>query len=369
MPDTTLELEIDGNQIDATGLAAIVDLQIEEAADVADALTLVAEVKPGGDGSWTSVLDALATPRTKVRATLRRDKGVVQFSGLSVEAEWSISSTKTSTITVKAIDRSVEMDAEEKVVAWRGTSDSSIASAIFAQYGIRPHVKDTPRGYDPDVHVVIQRATDWAFLRSLAERWGYAVYLEVKGLLVTGCFQPIDPLAQPQAEVSLGHGGQGTNVKVVARLTAGHRVKGQRIPPLGDSATKTDAAGGEKAQGADSLGAQATVLLSPSDIDGEIDLAQSAVAVADKSALAATLTAEIDVVGGVPLLHARRPVLVKGLGTLLSGQYDVQRVRHKLTRSRHRQDVTLQRNALGLKGDEPFGNVGGGLLGGIGGLA
>ena len=56
-------------------------------------------------------------------------------------------------------------------------------------------------------------------------------------------------------------------------------------------------------------------------------------------------------------------VLVKGLGSTLSGRYLVQRVRHTVTTAAHKQSVTLVRNALGLKGDEPFGGGGlGGLL-------
>jgi hypothetical protein len=60
------------------------------------------------------------------------------------------------------------------------------------------------------------------------------------------------------------------------------------------------------------------------------------------------------------MLRAKRTVLVKGLGSALSGLYLVERVRHVLTVDSHRQHVELARNALGLKGDEPFG--GGGLF-------
>ena len=55
----------------------------------------------------------------------------------------------------------------------------------------------------------------------------------------------------------------------------------------------------------------------------------------------------------------RRLVLI---GSALSGLYLVQRVRHVLGVDRHRQQLTLVRNALGLKGDEAFG-AGGGLGG------
>ena len=60
------------------------------------------------------------------------------------------------------------------------------------------------------------------------------------------------------------------------------------------------------------------------------------------------------------MLRAKRTVLVRGLGSSLSGLYLVERVRHVIGVDRHRQQLTLVRNALGLKGNEPFG--GGGLL-------
>ena len=59
------------------------------------------------------------------------------------------------------------------------------------------------------------------------------------------------------------------------------------------------------------------------------------------------------------MLRAKRTVLVRGLGSSLSGRYLVERVRHVIGVDRHRQQLTLVRNALGLKGDESFG--GGGL--------
>ena len=58
------------------------------------------------------------------------------------------------------------------------------------------------------------------------------------------------------------------------------------------------------------------------------------------------------------LFRARKPVLVKGLGGTLSGRYLVERVRHVITLGSHKQRLTLRRNALGVTGDEPFGDAG-----------
>jgi hypothetical protein len=364
MPDTRLLVEIDGDALADADLSRIQDVQVEETADQADALTLVAQLEAGQDGEWTSILDPLTTPRTPVAVQVSRGDVLYRFDGLSTEASWEIDAEGSSRLTVKALDRTLELDAEEKVVAWPGSSDSDIAQSIFGSYGLSAQVDDTPDGPDPDVHVVLQRATDWAFLRALAAKWGYAVYLESDGRRITGHFHALDPLAEPQGELSAGFGGDARKLQVTARLVAGQRVKGARIPALSDSAQDGDAAGDDQAQGSRSLGGQATILLAPTDVDGEVEPLAAATGLARESAFVVRLTAEIDTAVVGLMLRARRTVLVKGLGSSLSGRYLVERVRHKVSTERHAQELTLVRNALGLRGDEPFGGAGG-LLGGL----
>jgi len=140
-------------------------------------------------------------------------------------------------------------------------------------------------------------------------------------------------------------------------------VKVSRIPALSDSAQTADSDGEDQTQGAHSLGGRATMLLTPDDVTGEIDPSSTAQALARRSAFAVRLSVEIDADRTGLLLRARKPLLVGGLGSTLSGRWLVQRVRHIVTLESHRQQLTLVRNALGLTGDEPFGSSGG--LGGL----
>jgi hypothetical protein len=362
MPDTRLLIEIDGEPVAGEDLELLLDVQVEEATDEADAATLVARVEPGGDGEWTSLLDPLLEPQTPVAVEVSRGEASYRFEGLSTEASWSLDAEGTSSLTVKAVDRTLELDLEEKVVAWPGTSESGIAEAIFSSYGLASQVEATPAGPDPDVHVVVQRGTDWAFLRSLAGRWGYATYLESAGGALVGHFHALDPLADPQGELALGFGGDAPRVQASAELVAGQRVQAARIPVLSDTPQTADSAGDDEPQGARSLAGQATVLLAPEDVEGEVEPLAAATGLARRSAFAAGLTIELDTAGAGLLLRARRTVLVSGLGSSLSGLYLVKRVRHVLDTERHRQELTLGRNALGLTGGEPFGALGG-LLG------
>lgn len=355
MADTQLLIELDGDPVASEDLHELAEVQVEEATSDADAATLTARVVPGADGEWTSLLEPLVTPRTPVAVQITRGEVSYRFEGLSTEASWAIDAEGSSGLTVKAVDRTLELDLEEKVVAWPGTSESAVAEAIFSSHGMGAEVESTPSGPDPDVHVLIQRATDWAFLRSLATRWGYITYLESADGRTTGHFHPIDPLRDPQGELSLGFGGDALSVHAHAELLAGQRVQGQRVPVLSDTAQSGEATGDDQAQGVTSLAGQATVLLAPVDVDGEVEPAAAATGLARRSAFGVRLSVEIDTAGVGLVLRAKRTVLVKGLGSALSGLYLVERVRHVVSVDSHRQHLRLTRNALGLTGDEPFG--------------
>ena len=361
MPDTCLHLELDGAEVSRTDLPRVLEVQVEEAADAADGASVVARIEAGDDGNWTSVLDRLTDPETPLVLAVSHGEVHYRFDGLSTEAAWQLDAAGSSRLTVKAVDRTLELDREEKTLSWPGSSDSAIAEAIFASHGLASDVEPTPPGPDADVHVTMQRGSDLAFLRSLADKWGYAVYLEADRHVVTGHFRQLDPLAEPQAELSLGFGGDGPAVEAGVQLTAGRRVRAARVPSLSDVATTADSAGDEAPQGARSLAGVGVMLLSPSDVDGEVEPLAAAQALARRSAFAATLTFELDTARAGVMLRARRPVLVKGLGSRLSGRYLVQRVRHTVTPERHVQQVTLVRNALGLTGDEPFRGLSGRL--------
>jgi hypothetical protein len=361
MPDTQLLIELDAEPVSAEDLDRVLEVQVEESSEEADALTLVARVEPGADGEWTSPLDVLLTPQTPVAVEVSRGDATYRFDGLSIEAAWELDAQGSSRLTVKAVDRTLELDLEEKVVSWPGTSESAIAEAIFSSYGLASEVEATPAGPDPDVHVLIQRDTDWAFLRSLAGKWGYATYLESEAGRAIGHFHALDPLAEPQGQLALGFGGDALRVEARVDLVAGERVQASRIPVLSDAPQTADSAGDDEAQGLVSLAGQATVLLAPADVWGEVEPLAAATGLARGSAFAAQLTVEVDTAAVGLLVRAKRTVLVQGLGSSLSGLYLVQRVRHVLDVEHHRQQLTLIRNALGLTGDEPFGEGFGGI--------
>lgn len=346
MADSVFTIKVGGRALAPGDLDRIVELQLEEATQEADAAVLTARLDPDSSGDWRSPLDDLATPKTALVVEVQRDGDTYRFEGSATEATWQVEPGGPSQLVVKAVDRTLEMALEEKVVSWR-SADSAIADSILSSYGFRPDVKATPDKPDPDVHVVLQRATDLAFLRSLAGKWGYALYLEAGTAGVSAVFKPLEPTAQPQTDLSLGFGGAARSVSVHARLLAGREVKVARIATLAKTTTKADDTGQADAQGSRSLGGRTIGLLSPNELDGEIDPTEAAKALARRSAFGLTLDAELDPQRVDALMRARRTVSVGGLGSSLSGTYLVDRVRHRVRPDIHVQTVTLVRNALG----------------------
>lgn len=356
MATTRMLLEIDGTEADRDTLDALIEVRAEEATDEADAAMVTMRVDPDANGGWPSLLDPLVTPRTPLAVRLERDGRSYRFDGYSARAVWDLDAEGRSTLTVLAIDRSLDLDREEKAVAWPGQRDSAMAETIFTEHKLRAEVASTPAGFDPDVHTVMQRGTDWSFVRELAVKWGYVAYLEADDSgQVTGHFHPPAPLAEPQGELALGFGGDAHRAQIRVDLLAGRRVIARRTPPLAAAAVTADAAGDDEAMAEVSLSARATELLAPQDVAGEVDVRQAATGRARHSAYGVTLTTAVDTDRTGLLLRARRTVLVRGLGPVLSGGYLVDRVRHVVTLEAHRQEVTLRRNALGATGFGPGG--------------
>jgi hypothetical protein len=359
MSDTRLRVEINGDELTADLLEAGAAVEVEEAIDEPDAASVTVGIEARSDGEWSSLLDDLAAPDAELIVTVSRSSDAYTFAGLVVGASWKIDAEGSSEIVVRAVDRTVEMDRIERVMSWPGSADSAIASTIFSSYGFAAEVEPTPAGPSPDVFTPMQRGTDLAFLRSLAAKWGYSVFLEVDGDKVVGHFRPIDPLASASASLRLGFGEDAYSSQIEVDFDGGGGVRASRIAALADGATEAEVDGSDQLMGDEPIGVAATSLLGPADVDGEIDPFEAATAQARRAAFGVRLTVTTDPIRRGPLVRARRTVDVAGLGSRLSGLYLAERVRHRLDADHHEQEVVLVRNALGS---------GSGGLGGLGGL-
>jgi hypothetical protein len=347
MNETYLRVDVDGEDVTRDLLDAGGQIEVEEALDEADGAVLTVGVEPDDAGEWTSVLDELAVPDTRLTISVEAADASFVFAGVVVSASWVLDADAVSQLTVKAVGLATTMDRVERVVPWPDIADSAIASTIFGSYGFATHVETTPRGADPDTFTPLQRGTDLAFLRSLARKWGFAAFVEVEGDKPTGHFRAIDPLVAPSVGLALGFGGDAERASVEVELDGGGSVLASRLPPLSDVAQTGLAPGDDQLEGDEPISVPRTLLLGPADVDGEIDPSAAAVGRAREGEFGVRLTVTTNLLRRGPLVRARRTVLVSGLGSRLSGIYLAERVRHRLSAEHHRQDVTLIRNAMG----------------------
>jgi phage protein D len=364
MPDTRTTLLVNNAPLSADDLEAVQSVTLREELGSQDRISVAVAMTTDNASGWSSPLDDLVAPRTPLTATIERGPATYTIDARTVSASWHLAPGGLSTLTVEALDRSVDMDREDRQEIWN-LGDSAIAEKIFTRYGLAAQADSTPTGSDADVYSPQQNGTDWAFVKELAARNGFDVRVESINGVATGVFGRIDPLAAPQTALALGYGALGGEADAAVQLLAGHEVHVTRsVPGTSDTETAKDTGTGN-AMGRISLGGASIVRTNTSDGTSVVSAQATATAIAERSAFGAslgfTLTAP-----DAPLVRARRTITIGGLGDTLNGLWLVKSVTHTINPGGHTQRVELIRNALG---DLGAGGAAGALAAGARALA
>ena len=366
MLNVSYTLTIDGSVASAQIMAALREIEVEDHAEMADMMRLRLAVAVREDGSgWTVMDDDIFRRLTPLRLTVNigstQSEPLIEAYVIETRTEFS-NQPGNSRVEVVAMDPTVLMSLEEKVRSWPDMADSDIAGVIFGEYGFAPQVEQTqPTRQEADL-TVMQRGTDISFLRQLARRNGYEVYVELNpasGELEGHFHLPrVEQTHQGVLSVNLG---TATNV---------NRFKGRNdmLRPATAVANNLDIAD-QSDQNADvselglaNLGESATtaadrprrVLISNTGLSGTGELQTFAQAVVDRSAWAIRAEGELSTVTYGGILRAKRPVNVRGAGRQFSGTYYVEKVLHRFQGQGYTQKFTLRRNATGVTGREGF---------------
>lgn len=275
-----------------------------------------------------------------------------------------------SVFEVIGMDGSVLMDREEKLKAWPNKKDSDIASEVFSTYGFTPQVEDTTIIHDEALSTIIQRETDFQFVRRLALRNGFDCYVEG----TTAYFGPVPADDNPQPLLA-AHFGDETNLvefsATVDALLPAHVAMFQ-VDRFNKEVISAVTESGEQ----DPLGDLDANALLKSDVDAaRVYVAKNAATgTPEMEALCKGLfqegawfvsgEGEIDSSVYGHVLRPRGLVTIKGIGETYSGIYYVSFVRHTITRENYTQYFRVKRDALLPTGDEEFASNGslGGLL-------
>jgi hypothetical protein len=356
--DTSVTVTVDGRPLTSSDLALIRSVDVSEAMNAQTQVSIVITCNVDNTSNWCSPLDSLVAPFAKFAIEIDRGGDSLVVPARATSASWSLQAGGLSTLTIAGLDASADLDRVECDHDWSGMSDAAIATALLQPVCI-PKVGTTPPAEATNYFTRHQRGTDWSFLRTLAYRNDFDVYLTSENGTVFGVFDQINPNASAKVNLDLGYGTLGGTANVQVQLVTGQKVRftygtgGQ----AGRQVAENDGTG--NAMGTTSLGGATTVLRDAKDLPGTQKPDVAAKVMAERTAFGASLSVTLSA-PSMPLLRARCTVIVRGLGPLVSGLWLVKSVRHTITQGGHTQALTLTRNALGDSGASAAGAVGAG---------
>lgn len=364
MPEVSYQLKVDGRDAPAEAIEAIQRLEVEEHASLASIMRLTSAiaVAPGGS-RWTIVDDDLFPRLAEVSISIKHGTSDPEpvLTGYVIETRAVFGEEPgKSSLDVLAMDASVLMNLEEKVKAWPSVADSDVASSIFGDYNLTPVVDTSQPTRQEDDIVPVQRGTDMQFLRWLAERNGYDLFVASGPNGVEGHFHAPKLDDPPQGVLTVGFGGASTVPSLTVTYDAlrptkakaeAFAIESQEAQSAEVETVSLADLGGKSVLASDR---QRETLVSRTGLIDTAELQTYAQGVVDRSSWAIRADGEVATDHYQGILRACKPVAVRGVGRTLSGTYFVERVLHAFTPDGYSQQFTLRRNALTLSGQENF---------------
>ncbi len=256
-----------------------------------------------------------------------------------------------STLVVLGSDSSITMDREAKSQVWAGLSDSDAVTAILGNYGYTPDVAATSAGHFEEKHTLIQRSTDFYFVRQLAQRNGFLFWVtsDASGI-ETAHFKrpPLDGSSNTELIINLDSPGiQQLDIEWDVERPTG--VETLQL----DLNAKTDIDGGVSVLPLTLLGdkgltdingdTRSRYLTAPSDDAGDLVSRSEGALIESSWFIRAKCQTSFNVLRR--LVRAHTVVNVRGAGSRHSGNYFVASVRHLIDAVAHNMEIELIRNA------------------------
>lgn len=372
MPDPRLLVSIDGQPLDAPVLGLLTRVEVRESDADPTLLALRFNGTQSPEGEFSPIDEGLFTPAVKISLDVEAPGGttVRLFEGFVTHVRPHFEVIESNTyVEVLAMDAAVLLNAEERVEAYPGVTDTDAVQQIFSRYQIQLTSEATQTRHEEDRQLLVQRGTDWDFVQRLARRNGFVCYLEPdpQSGAVTAYFRPRAVKDTPQADLTVHR--DDVNLKwldLQSTMTGPVKVTGAAIDPIGKRIVRSDGASkvdplGDKLLGDDvesglkQAGAAAAKGLLRDPFPEEGAIAAEGSAATDRALFAVEARGEVDTTLYRNLLRARRPVLIKGVGRTFAGVYYVRAVRTTIDEGVISQTFVAERNAMGVSGKESFG--------------
>lgn len=368
----SLNVVADGERLAPELLALLQRIEIRESDSEPTVIAMRFGVAQRPDGSWRPIDDQLLTPAMPLEVDVAVPGGLPTrlFSGFVTHLRPHFETIESNCyLELLGMDHAVLMDACERVASYPDMSDAEAITELVARYQLSADVEDTAVRHEQDRELLIQRGSDWNFARKLADRNGYAFYLEhdERRGAVFAYFGPpqLDDVAQ--ADIIIQQDGANLRwADLQFRMTGPVRQIGAEIDVhekrllRADGEPRATLLGSDSAselveRGLSARGVNQPVSLARDPMALDAGLAAQASAASDELGAAIELRGELDAALYRGLLRARRPVLARGFGERFSGSYFVKVVRTVVEGSELTQTFVAARNALGQSGAEDFG--------------
>jgi phage protein D len=351
-------------------------LEVEENADLPGSLQLRIPMARTEDGDVTGINHEGFQPFANIAVLVTPEEGQPGciFDGFVLSHKVHMESgIRSSWLEVYAQDASWLMNLEEKAREWANTTDSTAAAAIFSEYGFTPapeNSDDDSGIYTEDTHTLMQRGTDFEFLRSLARRAGRLLRVTCGAVpgVRTGVFARPNVTTEPVATLR-PNDAEAPNVRQIdfewdlMRPTAVVARQGLFTDASQDGASGDSSESGLRAIDDRDLttfaGRPMQVMLTATADDAS-QLERKAKALLTEAQWFARCSGEADLASLRVLLRAGDIAMVETVGSVHSGKYLIWSVRHTISPDSHKMNFHLVRNAMG-----PAPSGAGGLLGGL----
>jgi phage protein D len=363
---------LDGKRLEAEVLGLLTRLEVRESDVDSTVAALRFNLSQLSDGEFSPVDEELFTPAARLSLDVEApgNNPVRLFDGHVTHVRPHFERIESNCyVEILAMDATLLLGAEERVASYPDMTDAEAAEQIFGRYNIPFSSEPTAARHEADKQLLVQRGTDWDFVRRLARRNGFVCYLEPDAASgrVTAFFKPRAVTGTPQADLTVLREDSNLLWIDFQFVTTGPvRARGVAIDPIEKRLVRSEGApsleplgkallDGEVESGLKDAGAKAvvTLLRDPPPLGEAITAAGSAAT--DRALLAVEARGEVEPSLYRGLLRARRPVLVKGVGRRFAGTYYVRAVRTTFEEGLLRQSFVAERNAIGLGGGEEFG--------------
>lgn len=258
-----------------------------------------------------------------------------------------------STLEVQGGDAGLRLDAGEKVAVWSGVTDSDAVRSILMSNGLVPDIGTTRGTHAEDGHALVQRGSDLAFIRRLARRNGFLLWMTTSAAGVdTAHFRPPPLEGEPALTLSINHDPPDIqSLEIDWDVAVPNAVTTRQL----DLRTKQTLDGSQGASPLPALGATGLaaaaggsrpfLLSAPADDGG--DLSARATGVLTESGFFIRARCRTTAQQVRALVRAPSVVELRGAGSRHSGRYLVAAVRHEIDATTHRMELELLRNAWG----------------------